>query len=345
MLERLIFTGDINFSDSFFDLGFGVGSSIRNGANPFRNIERHPSDYWIGNCECVISNNSRFSNSASKQFRIDPDELESVPHMNCYAISNNHIMQHGIGAYQSMQHYFISNDISFVGSTDKPYHVIEISGKKIAIIAFSQRLEQFTSSCSPYCYVPEYRDILSIIEQVKSEVDFVTVYVHWGNEFINRPYFDQTQFAHLLVDWGVNLIVGMHPHVLQGYEVYKGAHIFYSIGNFVFNMPTESTHYGAIVYLSIGEDGMPIVNFDYIHIGDDFFPRIIPQEEVPDYYLFDALNRLVSKRSNNEEYYIEVRDRYQKYRKKNITAILQSIPRFKPSDLYYIITDFLKRRF
>ena len=44
-------TGDINFTDGFFDTGFGVGSSIKKGADPFENLRREKDDFWIGNFE------------------------------------------------------------------------------------------------------------------------------------------------------------------------------------------------------------------------------------------------------------------------------------------------------
>ena len=48
--------GDCNFADGFFDMGFGTGSSIKKGANPFQHIKDDSrSDYWMGNFECVCS--------------------------------------------------------------------------------------------------------------------------------------------------------------------------------------------------------------------------------------------------------------------------------------------------
>ena len=65
---------------------------------------------------------------------------------------------------------------------------------------------------------------------------FKIVYLHWGNEFVNCPSETQIKLAHWLVDLGFDLIVGMHSHVLQGFEEYKGKYIFYSIGNCLFDM-------------------------------------------------------------------------------------------------------------
>ena len=170
------------------------------------------------------------------------------------------------------------------------------------------------------------------------------MYVHWGNEFINRPYIDQVQFAHLLVDMGTDLIVGMHPHVLQGYEIYKASHIFYSIGNFVFNMPTLSTTYSCAVKFSIDDSNKPQVSYFYIRIEEDYFPTEVTEEEVPHEYRFTNLNQLLNLKLNNEEYYNMVNKSYRSYRLKNNMTILKSLPKFKWKDLKYILTDFAKRR-
>lgn len=57
---------------------------------------------------------------------------------------------------------------------------------------------------------------------------------HWGSEKSTQPDETQTALAHLAVDCGANLVVGHHPHVLQGIEKYKGVYIVYSLGNFCF---------------------------------------------------------------------------------------------------------------
>jgi len=71
--------GDINFSDGFFDTGFGVGSRIKKGLNPFEYINRSSEDMWIGNCECVISDLSNKKGIYSNQFRISPSSLSHEP--------------------------------------------------------------------------------------------------------------------------------------------------------------------------------------------------------------------------------------------------------------------------
>ena len=72
-----------------------------------------------------------------------------------------------------------------------------------------------------YWYNPEYSEIIDEFNSLPSD-SFKVMFVHWGNEYINRPSVAQKKFAHWLIDIGFDLIIGMHPHVLQGYEDYKG---------------------------------------------------------------------------------------------------------------------------
>lgn len=344
MKSSIVFTGDINFSDAYFDPGFGVGTSISNGLNPFTHIPINSDEYWVGNCECVVSDLSIHNDLKSQQFRISPDSLNQFRHLDCYAISNNHVMQHGKNAYQSMMQYFDNKGINTIGSIDKPYNIVEIGTKKVAILSFSQRIEQFSGEDCPYLYRPEYSELIFLIRKIKKECDYLVAYVHWGNEFINRPYNDQVQFAHLLVDVGIDLIVGMHPHVLQGFEIYKEKYIFYSIGNFVFNMPVQETRYSSIVRLSFDEYDRMQISYNYIYIGNDYFPIVVSENEIPEKFTFKKLNKLLEDVMNNEEYYDLARRSYKRYRLRNNLSIVKTLPKFGLKELLFIFEDFLKRR-
>jgi len=66
------------------------------------------------------------------------------------------------------------------------------------------------------------------------------VYAHWGEELKTEPRDIEKKLAREYIDAGADIVVGSHPHVLQGFEYYEGGWIAYSLGNFIFNV-TEST--------------------------------------------------------------------------------------------------------
>jgi hypothetical protein len=163
--------------------------------------------------------------------------------------------------------------------------------------------------------------------------------VHWGIEFINYPYNDQKQFAHFLIDSGADLVIGMHPHVMQGFEVYKGKHIFYSLGNCVFNMPWEPTKYSLQVNVDLASNE---VTYKYLHIEKDYFPRYV--DNVPEKYTMEYLNGLLDICQDNEIYFAKAKAYMAQYRKANRANIIKSARRLKFSDMCSVATDFVKRK-
>lgn len=330
--------GDINLTDGFFDTGFGVGSSIKNGAKPFTKLKKSDDDFWIGNFECVCASTSNKKGTHAKQFIISPDSLSHIKHLDLYGVANNHVMQHGDKAFNEMLRYFESINIQYVGSNNRKGTVFTQQGKRIGIIAFSQRPDNFTKE-PLYWSLPEYEEIRHELTKL-SDCDYKIVYVHWGNEFINYPYNDQKAFAHFLIDEGADLIVGMHPHVLQGYEIYKGKHIFYSLGNCVFNMAWEPTKYSIVVNVDLSSE--PKVSYEYLRIEDDYFPRIV--KDVPDYYSMEKLNKLISNSFENEVYYKQVFTKAKEYKKANQKDIAKYIYKQNINDLFTMLCDYVKRK-
>ena len=325
--------GDINFSDGYFDLGFGVGSKIKEGRSPFENLYRNSSDFWIGNFECVCS-----SIETGRPFVIHPTSLDKVELLDLFGVANNHVMQHGEDAYKEMLDHITRRGCIYAGSREHRSVRFEHQNRKIGMLAFSQRPDNFTSS-PLYWSLPEYQEIVEEIDRL-ADCDFKIAYIHWGNEFINYPYNDQKQFAHFLIDSGIDLIAGMHPHVLQGYEIYKSKHIFYSLGNFVFYMPWEPTKYSLLINVDF-EQKEPITT-EYIKINDEGFPCVI--EEVPERYSMNYLNTLLKINDENEKYYTNVFRCYQSYRKVNRRQIVRDLLRMENKYRVSIIKDFVKRR-
>jgi len=76
---------------------------------------------------------------------------------------------------------------------------------------------------------------------VQNVCPYVVVYLHWGTEKAHSPNRKITAFGRKIIDAGAKLLVGHHPHVLQGVEYYGGGAIVYSLGNFVFSNPNKAT--------------------------------------------------------------------------------------------------------
>lgn len=332
--------GDINLTDGYFDVGFGVGSKLKQGFDPFQRIQRNSEDCWIGNFEGVASEISENSGNAAMQFRVPPDSLMHLKHFELYGVANNHAMQHGAKAYQRTFDFLTSQGCLCFGSNSCRSQVFEHRGRIISITGFSQRIDAFSESPC-YWHNPEYKDIEQEINQLP-QIAYKIAFVHWGNEFIDRPSSPQKKFAHWLVNIGFDIIIGMHPHVLQGFEIYNDKYIFYSLGNFVFDMPWEPTKYGAIVSLDMTcAEIIPVIN--YVHINEDFAPVLIKETAVPEKLRFETLNQRLIIEDNTEEYHNEITSCYNQYSKDNHKDIIHKMIKH-PGMISATLKDYLKRK-
>lgn len=335
------FTGDVNLTDWDFNFGFGIGSRISKGFNPFSNLERKEEDLWVGNFEGVASDVTTQKGMASAVFRVKTDALKDIQHFNIYGFANNHAMQHGDEAYKQTVNTLIKNRCKVFGMNDNRSIVLEHQGRVISLTGCCLRMDEFTNTPS-YWYNPEYIDIKDEIDKLPKDA-FKVFFVHWGNEYINRPSSQQKKLAHGLIDAGFDLIIGMHPHVLQGYEDYKGKRIYYSLGNFVFDMAWEPCRYGALVGLDLSGEKPKFQN-EYVFIDKTCAPRVIPEAEVPEKYHFDFLNKQLLKDENSEQYHSEINKQYKDYSKANRKYVLANILRH-PGFGVNVVRDFVRRRF
>jgi poly-gamma-glutamate synthesis protein (capsule biosynthesis protein) len=97
------------------------------------------------------------------------------------------------------------------------------------------------------------------VAQVRTEAEagrVVIVYTHWGEEYV--PATDRMKrLAHDFVDAGADIVIGSHPHIVQEHEVYEGAHIYYSLGNFVFDQYwNEDVRTGLLLRLAVDQGGV-----------------------------------------------------------------------------------------
>lgn len=332
--------GDISLTDGYFDVGFGVGSKLKQGFNPFQHIQRNVEDCWIGNFEGVASETSEKTGNAAFQFRVEPQYLNHLKHFNLYGLANNHAMQHGAAAYQRTFDFLSSRGCKYFGSNAKKTQIFEHQARKVSVTGFSQRVDAFSEEPC-YWHNPEYKEIEDEFASLPQDA-FKIVFAHWGNEFINRPSSQQKRFAHWLVDVGFDMVIGMHPHVLQGYEQYQGKYVFYSLGNFVFDMPWEPTKYGTIVSVDLAKDTI-VPKVEYVGIDNEFAPQIVDEKDVPKEFRFDYLNEQLVKEDNSEEYHAEISRCYKQYRKANHKDIAKKMLKH-PTVIGGTVKDFIKRR-
>ena len=92
----------------------------------------------------------------------------------------------------------------------------------------------------------------------------VVVNLHWGAEHTLKPKLVQRRDARRIIDAGADAVIGHHTHTLQSSEYYKGKPIFYSIGNFIFDLHNEVNRRGAVVMLYISKNRVETEQHGYI---------------------------------------------------------------------------------
>jgi poly-gamma-glutamate synthesis protein (capsule biosynthesis protein) len=122
----------------------------------------------------------------------------------------------------------------------------EVKGHKFAFLGYSgvQEDDSFDET--------SLKTMKTDIEKLKLQSYIVIINFHWGTESTYYPNELQKKIAHSAIDSGADLIVGEHPHVIEGIEIYKGKYICYSLGNFCFggnsNPPDYDTYISQVSF-------------------------------------------------------------------------------------------------
>jgi poly-gamma-glutamate capsule biosynthesis protein CapA/YwtB (metallophosphatase superfamily) len=114
------------------------------------------------------------------------------------------------------------------------------------------------------------------IRALRPDVDVLTVLPHWGTQYTTRLVADQRTVARALVAAGADLVLGGHPHVVQGAEVHRSGLVAYSLGNYVFDMDfSQATREGVILELTFWGGSLKEARFVPVRIDGRFAPRVL----------------------------------------------------------------------
>lgn len=143
--------------------------------------------------------------------------------------------------------------------------VFEIRGRRVAFVGFTEFLMEAEGGPETPTVVTAREDtVRRMIGAARREADDVVASFHWGAEYRDRPTRFQRRMARLAVEAGADLVLGHHPHVLQGLEWLtvtstgrtRQALIAYSLGNFLFDQKQPETMRSGLLHVSLGEGGV-----------------------------------------------------------------------------------------
>lgn len=218
-------------------------------------------DLTIGNLECVVSALGSPVPDKPFTFRADPIGFArlATAGFDILSLANNHSGDYGKVAFVDMLEHLPTHGFTPLGGG----HTLAEARTPVV-----RALHGTTVGLLNYCEIDPYSfaatattpghawlsaDALRAdIPALRSKVDFLITFMHWGIEYQPQEDSDQQTLAHLAVDLGADLVVGAHPHVIQPNEMYAGKPIIYSLGNFVFDeMWSDDVRTGNVLALTV----------------------------------------------------------------------------------------------
>lgn len=193
-------------------------------------------------------------------FRMNPAAIGTLKNggvslVNC---ANNHVFDFGLQGIEETMRNLDSAGVRYVGlgkdlRAARTPVILEVRGLRFGFLGYYGGGEYAATASRPG-FAPRYQPyIVDDVRSLRKKVDFVVVSFHWGTERAPEPDSLQVRLAHSVIDAGADLIVGHHPHVLQGIEEYRGKHIAYSLGNFVFGGNSQHTYETGVLRVTVGE--------------------------------------------------------------------------------------------
>lgn len=246
-----LFSGDVLLSNhvlTAYDNAGGIEGVLDEGYRE----QIGKADFFLVNQEFPFSERGVAAEDKQYTFRLPPARVSLFQEIGIdgVTLANNHALDFGRDALLDSCQVLDEAGIAHTGAgpdleaARRPV-TVERKGKKIAVIGATRVIpvadwaagKQHPGMLAAY-------DMTVLLEEIrarKQDHDFVAVCIHWGIERDERPQEYQRTMAKQMIDAGADLVVGSHPHVLQGMEYYQGKPIVYSLGNFIFGSSIPRT--------------------------------------------------------------------------------------------------------
>lgn len=255
---------------------------------PFNGVRKEllSGDINLANLESPIAKGGAEFSEKKFRFRAEPPVAKAISNagFNLVTLANNHSMDFGGEALTETLHHLNDNGIAWIGaggnlSEARKMALYTIKGKKIAFLGYSltQPIEFFAGKDRPGT-TPGYEKLMTAdITSARSQADYVIVSFHWGKEATGTVQAYQRAAAHQAIEAGADVIIGHHPHVLQGIERYRSGIIFYSLGNFTFASKSTTADVSAIVRLKLTDERREaeILPLDVLYRRVGFQPQLL----------------------------------------------------------------------
>lgn len=281
-------TGDLMMGSWIIDLVDEKGFDY-----PFdstRSIFRH-SDISIANLEAPFTDKGSRFEDKTFTFKVPPDFVRGIDNagINVVNLANNHIVDYGCKGLSSTIDVLEDFDVAYCGAGANDTLAcratfLEKEGIRFAFLGFSftYPLDFWAESDRCGTCHPTEAQMRELIYDCEERADIVVVSFHWGQEKRSTPKSYQIFFARRAIDFGADLVLGHHPHVLQGVEIYRNRLIAYSLGNYIFGSFSYTSRTSMILRVFVDKLGLVYARIYPINVYNSavqFQPRLLRGEQ------------------------------------------------------------------
>lgn len=285
---KLLAVGDIMFHSPQFKAAYDKESNSYDFKPSFQYIKKYveEADLAIGNLETVTAG-EEVGYSGFPRFNSPKETILALKEtgFDILSTANNHSLDQGkkgiINTIDAINEYGMKNMGTYKEVGDNIL-IEELEGIEIGFLSYTYGLNGLDSLLTreELSYMINLIDeevIRKDIEDLRGQVDLLVVSIHWGHEYHREPSAYQIELGEKMVNWGANIILGSHPHVIQKSQIIEANgrdnFIIYSLGNFLSNQRGETmgnpyTEDGLILILEIEKNlssGETIIkNIEYI---------------------------------------------------------------------------------
>lgn len=291
-------------------LARGVATAIaRQGVDyPFAAVAERlrAADYTFANLESPLGVKGKPIPGKGIWFRAPPESVRGLLQagIDGVTLANNHILDYDTENFLETLGILREHGIGIVGGgedleTARRPLVARVGGVRVAFLGYSQFADifwdwgyrrPFAATDSRPGVAPVREETLAEdIARARERADVVAVAYHWGDEYVNYPNPEQRRLARKTIDLGADLVLGFHPHAVQGIERYREGLIAYSLGNFVMDQKRPVTRESMILEIRLTPEG--ISGYEVVPVMiDDAQPRILEGDEAR--ALLDKIDRI-----------------------------------------------------
>ncbi len=222
------------------------------------------TDIFFANLEGPVSDQG-IDQKNLYSFRMSPSVIPALKGagVSVLSLANNHMGDWGRAAFVDTMARLKENEILYTGGGNNKAEattpaIIEKYGIKIGFLGFTDKGPNNMVADADQAGVllasdPNFDEI---VKNASSQVDYLIVAFHFGEEYITKHNERQELLAHKAIDNGAKVVIGTHPHVIEDTEVYKNGYIAYSLGNFIFDQSwSKPTMQGMLLELKLFKDG------------------------------------------------------------------------------------------